>query len=115
VVEVHTATTYLVYMLGFTPGFPFLGGLSPRIFAPRLDTPRTVVPAGSVGIANGQTGVYPIESPGGWRIIGRTALRLYDPARPAPIMLRPGDHVRFTPASETEYHALAAAQGGSGR
>ncbi len=98
VIAIHTAGEYPVYMMGFTPGFPYLGGLDPRIAAPRLETPRKLVPAGSVGIAGIQTGVYPIDSPGGWRIIGRTDLKLFDPASDPPFLLAPGDVVKFTRA-----------------
>ncbi len=97
VVRIHTSHDYPVFLMGFTPGFPYLGGLDPAIAAPRLSTPRSRVPAGSVGIAGAQTGVYPLESPGGWRIIGRTLLRLFDLQREAPFLLAPGDQVRFVP------------------
>lgn len=97
VIRIHSGRDYPVYMMGFTPGFPYLGGLDPAIAAPRLSTPRTRVPAGSVGIAGEQTGVYPLDSPGGWRIIGRTALKLFDPTREPPFLLAPGDLVRFVP------------------
>lgn len=107
VVEIHSGTDYLVYMIGFSPGFPYLGGMSERIAAPRLPTPRTEIPAGSVGIAETQTGVYPVATPGGWRIIGRTPLVLFDPHREPPALLRAGDYVRFVPlASEEEYQRL---------
>lgn len=106
VVEVHTSGTYLIYMLGFTPGFPFLGGLSERLFTPRLKTPRTAVPAGSVGIANNQTGIYPIESPGGWQLIGRTPVKLYDPGRKNPILLKAGNYLRFKRITEEEYREI---------
>jgi len=99
VVRLHAEPLYRVYMLGFTPGFPYLGGLSPRIAAPRLDQPRARVAAGSVGIAGPQTGIYPIESPGGWRVIGRTPLRLFDPAAVEPFLLRAGDRLRFRAVS----------------
>ncbi len=95
VIRLHTAPTYLVFMLGFLPGFPYLGGLDPRLTTPRLPTPRLRIPAGSVGIGGQQTGVYPLESPGGWAIIGRTSLTLFDPTRPDPCVLAPGDRVRF--------------------
>ncbi|MDG6928582.1 MAG: 5-oxoprolinase subunit PxpB [Nitrososphaerota archaeon] len=95
VVEIHAGRTYTCYMLGFTPGFVYLGDLDPRIAAPRLDTPRTRVPAGSVGIAGGQTGVYGVESPGGWLLIGRAAEAHFDPSRNPPSMVKPGDRVRF--------------------
>jgi KipI family sensor histidine kinase inhibitor len=97
VVALHAGTDYLVYMMGFMPGFPYLGGMSARIATPRLGTPRTVVPAGSVGIAGAQTGIYPTESPGGWRLIGRTTLRLFDVARVPPALVEAGDRVRFVP------------------
>ncbi|MGC9398758.1 MAG: 5-oxoprolinase subunit PxpB [Anaerolineae bacterium] len=95
VIRLHTAPTYRVAMLGFAPGFAYLQGLDPRIAAPRLETPRTCVPSGSVGIAGGQTGVYALDTPGGWRILGRTDLALFDPAREAPFLLQAGDRVRF--------------------
>lgn len=95
VVAIHTAPLYPVYFMGFAPGFPYLGGLDARIAAPRLSSPRTRIPAGSVGIAGAQTGVYPLETPGGWRLIGRTALPLFDPLREPPFLLAPGDRVKF--------------------
>ena len=104
VVSIHSDTDYLVYMMGFTPGFPYLGGLSERIVTPRLETPRKRIAAGSVGIAEGQTGVYPAASPGGWRLIGRTPLKLFDPDREAPALLSAGDYVHFAPIStDDEY------------
>ncbi|HID61798.1 MAG TPA: 5-oxoprolinase subunit PxpB [Anaerolineae bacterium] len=105
VVRIHSAATYLVYMLGFSPGFAYLGGMSEAIATPRLETPRTLVPAGSVGIAGQQTGIYPIATPGGWRLIGRTPLKLFDPKSDPPTLLKAGDTVRFTPISEGEYWA----------
>jgi KipI family sensor histidine kinase inhibitor len=108
VVAIHAAGTYRVYMMGFTPGFPYLGGMSPRIAAPRLSTPRTSVPAGSVGIAAQQTGVYPTSSPGGWRLIGRTPLRLFDPCADPPCLVDAGDLVRFVPVSDERFRELAA-------
>jgi inhibitor of KinA len=98
VIRIHSSRDYPVYMMGFTPGFPYLGGMDESIAAPRLESPRTHVPAGSVGIAGKQTGIYPIDSPGGWQIIGRTALKLFDPKREPPFLLAPGDLVRFVPA-----------------
>lgn len=95
VIARHTGPTYLVYLLGFAPGFPYLGGLPEELVTPRLDTPRISVPAGSVGIGGAQTGVYPFATPGGWRIIGWTSLTLYDIHREPPALLRPGDLVRF--------------------
>jgi len=97
VIVLHTGRDYLVYMLGFTPGFCYLGGLADQLETPRLPEPRTRIPAGSVGIAGKQTGVYPIESPGGWRLIGRTPLRLFDPERDPPVLIQAGDYVRFVP------------------
>lgn len=95
VVEIHSSTDYLVYAMGFSPGFPYLGGLDPRLSAPRLASPRTLIPAGSVGIAETQTGVYPTASPGGWRLIGRTSTPLFDPTANPPAAIAPGDRVRF--------------------
>ena len=97
VIEIHSTPIYRVYMLGFAPGFAYLGELPAEIAAPRLDTPRTRVPAGSVAIAGRQTGVYPRESPGGWRLIGRTGVRLFDASRESPTLLKPGGRVRFVP------------------
>ena len=94
-ISVHSGADYLVYMMGFSPGFPYLGGLDERLATPRLDSPRAEIPAGSVGIAEGQTGVYPVASPGGWRIIGRTPVRLFDPSLDRPTAISAGDYVRF--------------------
>jgi inhibitor of KinA len=105
VVRFHSGTVYPVYMLGFSPGYAYLGGLPEEIATPRLPTPRTLVPAGSVALAGRQTGVYPIATPGGWRLIGRTPLQLFDPQRDPPTLLRAGDRVRFVPISEEEYWA----------
>lgn len=107
VVNLHSGAEYPVYMMGFTPGFPYLGGMSERIATPRLSTPRGVITAGSVGIAEAQTGVYPIESPGGWQLIGRTPLRLFDVDRTPPSLIDAGDCVRFVPLSgEDEYRHI---------
>jgi inhibitor of KinA len=100
VIRLHSEATYSVYMLGFTPGFPYLGGLPDALATPRLETPRQRVPAGSVGIAGAQTGIYPLSTPGGWRLIGWTPVMLFDPARTPPALLQPGDRVRFAPVSE---------------
>lgn len=108
VVAIHTSVPYLIYMLGFTPGFPYLGGMSERIAAPRLSQPRTVIPAGSVGIAGSQTGLYPVESPGGWRLIGRTPIKPFDPAAKQPFLLKAGMYLQFTAISAAEYAAIAA-------
>jgi len=105
VVAIHTSAPLLIYMLGFTPGFPYVG-ISERIAAPRLDTPRVRVPAGSVGIAGTQSGVYPIESPGGWRLIGRTPLRIFDPESECPFLFAAGDSIQFAAIHADEFHAL---------
>jgi KipI family sensor histidine kinase inhibitor len=95
VIALHSGTDYLVYTMGFSPGFPYLGGLDPRLNTPRLQSPRTLIPSGSVGIAETQTGVYPVASPGGWRLIGRSPLRLFDPYASPPTVINAGDRVRF--------------------
>ena len=100
VVELHAAADYLVYFVGFSTCFPYLGGLPPELATPRLSAPRKHVPVGSVAIGGGQAGIYPLASPGGWRLIGRTSLRLFDPEGCPPPLLRMGDHVRFVPSSE---------------
>ncbi|MBB5191004.1 KipI family sensor histidine kinase inhibitor [Silvimonas terrae] len=97
VVERHAAGQYIVYCIGFLPGFPYLGGLDPQLATPRLDKPRLKVPAGAVGIGGAQTGIYPSASPGGWNLIGHTDLRLFDPAMIPPALLAPGDTLRFVP------------------
>lgn len=107
VIELHAAATYQVYMLGFTPGFPYLGGLSPRLATPRLEMPRERVPAGGIGIGGVQTGIYPVASPGGWRLIGRTPLRLFDPEAEPPFLLAPGDRLRFVPVDRAEFDDVA--------
>ncbi|MBN1426672.1 5-oxoprolinase subunit PxpB [Candidatus Fermentibacteria bacterium] len=103
VIEIHSGADYLVYMMGFLPGFPYLGGMSERIATPRLVTPRASIPTGSVAIAERQTGIYPVESPGGWRIIGRTPIGLFDPGREPPVEIEPGDYLRFVQVDESEY------------
>lgn len=95
VIRIHSETTYTIYMMGFTPGFPYMGKLNDAIVTPRLETPRTRVPAGTVAIAGSQTGIYSIDSPGGWRLIGFTSLQLFDPASESPFLFSPGDEVRF--------------------
>jgi inhibitor of KinA len=97
VIRLHSARTYTVYMMGFTPGFPYMGTLDDALVTPRLETPRTRVPAGTVAVAGSQTGIYPIDSPGGWRLIGRTPLQLFDPAAEPPFLFAPGDEVQFVP------------------
>lgn len=103
VVSLHTGKLYLVYMLGFTPGFCYLGGLDERIATPRKSEPRLKVPEGSVGIASVQTGIYSLESPGGWQIIGRTPLRLFNPLRKPEFLFKAGDRIRFSQVTREEY------------
>lgn len=103
VIAIHSGRDYLVYMMGFSPGFTYLGGMSERIATPRLKTPRTAIPAGSVGIAQQQTGIYPVESPGGWQLIGRTPVSLFDPDRHPPVLVEAGDFIRFVPITLDEY------------
>lgn len=103
VITIHSGGTYLVCMIGFAPGFPYLSGMSERIAAPRHVTPRTVIPRGSVGIAGGQTGIYPISTPGGWQLIGRTPLELFRPEQSIPSLLRAGDYVKFMPITKEQY------------
>jgi len=110
VIKIHTSVEYLIYMIGFTPGFPYLGGMSDKIETPRLKTPRTKIPAGSAGIAGKQTGIYPIESPGGWQLIGRTPVKLYDPNRCKPVLLEAGDYIKFVAVDEKEYKYILAAE-----
>ncbi|MDD7593462.1 MAG: 5-oxoprolinase subunit PxpB [Peptoniphilaceae bacterium] len=109
VVRIHAQTDYLVYMLGFMPGFTYLGGLDERIATPRLQSPRLKIPAGSVGIAGSQTGMYPSESPGGWQLIGRTPLDLYVPDREPPVFVNAGDYIRYVPIAEDEFQSIRAA------
>lgn len=111
VIARHTAPTYRIYMLGFTPGFPYLGGMDPSIAAPRRKVPRIHIPAGSVGIAGEQTGVYPIVSPGGWQLIGRTPLRLFDPQKEQPILLSAGAGIRFVPIDEETFRKMEEKEG----
>ena len=100
VVELHSSADYVVWFLGFQPGFPYLGGLPEQLATPRRAEPRLQVPAGSVGIGGSQTGIYPLATPGGWQLIGHTSLPLFDPARDEPVLLRPGDTLRFIPQKE---------------
>ena len=106
VIRIHSGAEYLIYMLGFTPGFSYMGGMDESIATPRLKTPRVLIPAGSVGIAGKQTGIYPIDSPGGWQLIGRTPVKLYDAHRDTPILLDAGLHVKFIPIDEAEYKRI---------
>jgi inhibitor of KinA len=107
VIDLHRGAEYRVHCLGFIAGFPFLGGLDPRLATPRRSTPRKEIPAGAVGIGGAQTGIYPVKSPGGWNIIGRTPLRLFDPRQDPPALLRAGDRVRFRAIARDEFAALA--------
>ena len=106
VISIHSGTDYLVYMLGFIPGFSYLGGMDSRIATPRVSSPRTVIPAGSVGIAGEQTGTYPSDSPGGWQIIGRTPVTMYDMSKAQVALLNAGDYVRYVPIDESEFHRI---------
>ena len=114
VIRIHSSTEYLIYMLGFTPGCSYLGGMSLEIAAPRLTTPRVRIPAGSVGIAGAQTGVYPIDSPGGWQLIGRTPVRMYDPDRETPILPQAGQYIHFYPIDQAEFDRIAAQEAAGG-
>jgi KipI family sensor histidine kinase inhibitor len=105
-IRLHASVLYRVYMLGFSPGFPYLGVVPGPLALPRLATPRTTVPAGSVGIAGSQTGIYPTSTPGGWRIIGRTPIQLYRPCNSTPFLLSPGDMVRFESIGPHEFERL---------
>ena len=105
VIELHAASPHQVYMLGFAPGFPYLGGLDPRLEMPRRATPRTKVAAGSVAIAREQSAIYSIETPGGWNLLGRTPLRLFTPEADPPCLLQPGDNVRFVPITAEQFRA----------
>jgi len=104
----HSKSEHVVLMVGFSPGQPYIGGLDPKLAVPRRATPRTRVPAGAVAIANAQTAVYSYETPGGWNVIGRTPLAVFDPAREPPSLFAPGDRVRFVPIGLAEYRAAAA-------
>jgi KipI family sensor histidine kinase inhibitor len=111
VVARHASAQYIVACMGFAPGWAYLLGLPPELEIPRLPNPRTRVPAGSVGIGGAQTGIYPLETPGGWRLIGRTPLRMFDPGRAEPSLLRPGDRVLFQPISHEQFRAIAGESG----
>src|SRR6056297_976467 len=105
-IKKHTSPDYLVYMIGFTPGFPYLGGMDNSISTPRKKQPRTSIPAGSVGIAGSQTGIYPIESPGGWQIIGQTPYNLFDPDRNPAVLIEAGQYIRFRSISKDEFKSI---------
>ncbi len=106
VIKLHSEREYRVYMIGFVAGFPYLGEVPKEIATPRLETPRLKVPAGSVGIAENQTGIYPCEAPGGWRIIGRTPFKLFNPLQQPPALLKPGDRIKFKPISKSEFETI---------
>jgi KipI family sensor histidine kinase inhibitor len=110
VVVRHSAPEYLIYMLGFLPGFAYLGGLDPSIHTPRLQNPRTKIPAGAVGIGGEQTGIYPLASPGGWQLIGQTPVLPYNPQRDPPILYAAGDFIRFVPVDANEFETLEQRQ-----
>ena len=105
-IDLHASREYRVYVVGFVPGFAYMGTVDDRLALPRRSSPRTRVPAGSVAIAAGQTGIYPIETPGGWHILGRTPVRPFDPQRAEPVLFRPGDRVRFVPISRDDFDRL---------
>ncbi|MDO4276785.1 MAG: 5-oxoprolinase subunit PxpB [Eubacteriales bacterium] len=106
VIKIHSSRDYLIYMLGFLPGFCYLGGLDERIHTPRLANPRIKINAGSVGIGGSQTGIYPLDSPGGWQLMGMTPVKTYDPKRETPILVEAGDYIRFVPVDEEEYNRI---------
>ena len=108
VIRLHTSRVYRVFVVGFVPGFAYMGPTDDRLALPRRATPRTRVPAGSVAVAAGQTGIYPMETPGGWHILGRTPVRPFDPARTEPVLFRPGDRVRFHAITSDEYDRTAS-------
>lgn len=103
---IHSSKTYHVFMIGFLPGFAYMGSVDPRIATPRIPTPRTKVLAGSVGIAGEQTGIYPLDSPGGWNIIGRTPLKVFNPQAKDPVFFKPGDQVSFVPMSKRDFESF---------
>jgi KipI family sensor histidine kinase inhibitor len=108
VIRIHASRDYLIYMLGFLPGFCYLGGLDERIHTPRLSNPRIKISAGSVGIGGSQTGIYPLDSPGGWQLMGMTPVKTYDPSRDTPILVEAGDYIRFVPIDEAEFQRIKA-------
>ena len=110
VIAIHTSKPYLIYMLGFAPGFCYLGGMDERIAAPRQKVPRQKIKPGTVGIAGSQTGMYPIESPGGWQLIGITPLKLYDPKRNPPVYYKSGDYIKYKAVDEAEFEKISEAQ-----
>ena len=109
VIKIHTSQEYLIYMIGFIAGFPYLGGMSKEIATPRLKEPRVKIDGGSMGIAGEQTGIYPLDSPGGWQLIGRTPLKLYDAEREKPVLLEAGQYIKFRSISQKEFDETAKA------
>ncbi len=107
IVRRHVRSDHRVLMVGFAPGQPYIGGLDPKLFVPRRATPRTMMPVGAVAIAVGQTAVYPFGTPGGWNVVGRTPLRVFDPEREPASLFAPGDRVKFVPIARAEYERLA--------
>lgn len=108
VIKIHSSRDYLIYMLGFLPGFAYLGGLEECLHTPRLANPRIKINAGSVGIGGSQTGIYPLDSPGGWQLLGMTPVTVYDPLREVPILYEAGEYIRFVPVDEAEYKRIKA-------
>lgn len=109
IIEIHSSTDYLIYMLGFLPGFAYLGEMDKRLATPRLDSPRVEISRGAVGIGGEQTGIYPVASPGGWQLIGRTPILVYDRERENPILYKSGDYIRFVPITRNEYFEIEKA------
>ena len=109
VIKIHTSQEYLIYMIGFVAGYPYLGGMSKEIATPRLKEPRVKIDGGSVGIAGEQTGIYPLDSPGGWQLIGRTPFKLYDAEREKPVLLEAGQYIKFRSISQKEFDETAKA------
>ena len=109
IIEIHSSVDYKVYMMGFLPGFAYLGGLDERIHVPRLKTPRLKISRGAVGIGGSQTGIYPMDSPGGWQLMGETPIDMYDPNREQPVLVQAGDYIRFVPISIMDYYDIRRA------